>query len=626
MRSTLLICARPPRSIARMLAIAIGVCAHAQEWRTESKPRPRLMAAQAYDIARARTVLFGGKDESNAPFGDTWEHDGSHWTRVVTANAPSARSAAGMAYDIVRQRIVLFGGFTNVDVGDTWEFDGSNWTQRFPATAPSPRHAPGMADDLPRGRTVLYGGFSNGDLADTWEFDGTNWIARTTTTTPPPNSGPISFDSGLACMVLLTATGDTWLYNGQGWRLQQTAHRPTRTGFGQCYDLAQNRTVVLGGLDWTTNSYPTDVWLFDGIDWTSTGPTNGPPGRRHLSVSCDGNQRVLAFGGQNTEMPTYGETWQWSQGSWRALQRIPSWRQNTMMVFDQLRERVVLAGGTETVNAPFETWERDGSDWTLIPTATRPPNRSYQGLAYDAARGRVTMFGGTMIPGYGGDTWFYDGSDWSQAHPAASPSPRAAPAMVYDPVRRRVLLFGGEGPFARLGETWAFDGTNWSQLSTTSTPPARSHHALAYDARRDVVVLFGGLAGGPFPAPVSDTWEFDGQQWMQRTNVGAPASRWSHAMTYDALVGRVLMFGGVLVGGSSLADTWYYDGVSWVQLLAIGGPPPGGRHGLACDATRGRLVAHNGSVGETWDFVPPGRASAARYGIGCADACGVPTL
>src|SRR5262245_48353234 len=269
MPSALSHCVRPRRPIACTCAIAIGVYSHAQEWRTVPRPPARSFAAQAFDVARNRTVLFGGEGENAfVRFGDTWEHDGSRWTRVVTANAPSARSGAGMVYDLVRQRILLFGGA--IGVADPWEFDGTNWTQRSPATSPSPRGAPGMAFDLLRARTVLYGGMGNVTLADTWEFDGSNWIPRRTATTPPPHLGPVSFDIVRGRTVMLTELGDTWLYDGQDWTLLQTPHRPTRSGFAQCYDLAQDRTVVVGGSDPATGAYVDDVWLFDGTDWTQT--------------------------------------------------------------------------------------------------------------------------------------------------------------------------------------------------------------------------------------------------------------------------------------------------------------------------------------------------------------------
>ena len=43
---------------------------------------------------------------------------------------------------------------------------------------------------------------------------------------------------------------------------------------------------------------------------------------------------------------------------------------------------------------------------------------------------------------------------------------------------------------------------------------------------------------------VGDTWEWDGEEWAQQEDVGPPA-RVFHAMAYDAVRDRVVLFGGV---------------------------------------------------------------------------------
>src|SRR5262249_12962684 len=83
--------------------------------RPVSGPLPRASPAMAYDSARHVTVLFGGEAPA---YGDTWEWDGSAWTRQATSG-PSPRAYAGMAYDAARSSMVLFGG--NND--DTWEWN-----------------------------------------------------------------------------------------------------------------------------------------------------------------------------------------------------------------------------------------------------------------------------------------------------------------------------------------------------------------------------------------------------------------------------------------------------------------------------------------------------------------------
>ena len=47
----------------------------------------------------------------------------------------------------------------------------------------------------------------------------------------------------------------------------------------------------------------------------------------------------------------------------------------------------------------------------------------------------------------------------------------------------------------------------WIQLSPTNSPPARSYLAMAYDAVSGKIIMFGGYDGNGY---LNDTWEFDG--------------------------------------------------------------------------------------------------------------------
>jgi len=62
-------------------------------------------------IQRVSAVLFGGMDEGNQGFADTWIWDGNDWSQVQDVD-PSARVNPGLAYDSARDRVVLFGGST----------------------------------------------------------------------------------------------------------------------------------------------------------------------------------------------------------------------------------------------------------------------------------------------------------------------------------------------------------------------------------------------------------------------------------------------------------------------------------------------------------------------------------
>ena len=53
------------------------------------------------------------------------------------------------------------------------------------------------------------------------------------------------------------------------------------------------------------------------------------------------------------------------------------------------------------------------------------------------------------------------------------------------------------------------------------TPGLRGFHAMAYDSVRGKTVLFGGAIGSGY---AGDTWEWDGATWTQ-VAAGGPAAR-----------------------------------------------------------------------------------------------------
>jgi hypothetical protein len=164
------------------------------DWTLESPvhvPPITSYGAMAYDRAVGVTVLFGGLMDNWAD-NQMWEWDGTDWTRwyppPVDYLAPEARAYSAMAYDDVRQVIVLFGGNTlslSAPLNDdTWEWDGTRWTKRHPIGPPLGRLQHEMTYDAARQRIVLYGGETQTSPVvkahDLWEWDGTSWIQRTT--------------------------------------------------------------------------------------------------------------------------------------------------------------------------------------------------------------------------------------------------------------------------------------------------------------------------------------------------------------------------------------------------------------------------------------------------------------
>lgn len=172
--------------------------------------------------------------------------------------------------------------------------------------------------------------------------------------------------------------------------------------------------------------------------------------------------------------------------------------------------------------------------------------------------------------------------------------------MAYDSTRQRVVLFGG---YYYLSDTWEWDGTNWAEKTSATVPPARWDHAMAYDATRQKIVMHGGIGNA---SSSTDTWEWDGTLWVQKILAPAPSARYDHTMAYDANRQKIVLFGGYTP--TYLGDTWEYNGTAWTQIQPPASPPARSAHSMAYDATRQRVVVVSGASvlanlsDDTWEY------------------------
>ena len=86
----------------------------------------------AYDPSTSQLILFGGSTGPTS-LGDTWDWNGTTWTKLAPVDNPLARYGASMAYDPATSQLVLYGGFEPggfpADGSDTWIWNGTNWTE-----------------------------------------------------------------------------------------------------------------------------------------------------------------------------------------------------------------------------------------------------------------------------------------------------------------------------------------------------------------------------------------------------------------------------------------------------------------------------------------------------------------
>lgn len=146
---------------------------------------------------------------------------------------------------------------------------------------------------------------------------------------------------------------------------------------------------------------------------------------------------------------------------------------------------------------------------------------------------------------------------------------------------------------------------NWQQATTAASPPAVSEHALAYDQLRQRVVLYGGNESGwPYE---NSTWEFDGLDWSQVNTAQTPTAVYGMALVYDPVQQVSVLFGGSDPDDAVLDQTWQYDGTNWTQLFPAAAPPARAGHAMIYDAGGGRILLFGGdsettAYNDTWAF------------------------
>jgi cysteine-rich repeat protein len=139
----------------------------------------------------------------------------------------------------------------------------------------------------------------------------------------------------------------------------------------------------------------------------------------------------------------------------------------------------------------------------------------------------------------------------------------------------------------------------WRELVDT-TFAGRSGHAMVYDSVRKRVVLFGGRTASGLS---SETWEFDGDQWTLRPTSVSPSARADVALAYDPIRQRTVLFGG-LGSLTTFGDTWEWDGTAWNQQFPATSPTARSGSPIAFHPGRSAIVLYGGSSSteDTWEY------------------------
>src|SRR3954470_5796145 len=146
--------------------------------------------------------------------------------------------------------------------------------------------------------------------------------------------------------------------------------------------------------------------------------------------------------------------------------------------------------------------------------------------------------------------------------------------------------------------TWVKRNTGGAD--SVGTPGQRVHHAMAYDSDRGVTVFFGGEIGkSPDESYFNDTWEYDGVRWRKVFITGeSPIPRSLHAMAYDPVSKRVVLYGGFGGGEFGFDDSWAYSGDgtrgTWTHLSGDAGDDGFAASTMVWDPVNGSVLSAGG--------------------------------
>ena len=660
-----------PRALAQgvvlplLLASSFAVPTSAQGvWENHAGvPGPRWNAVSTVDAARGVMFLHGGQTQypdgpANYTYSiltDLWEIDlatGASRTLRTTGLPFYNYSPHGLIFDGERDQLVLVFGPRNV-----WFLSLATgvWTH--------PTYAPGHVGkvnqqlsvvlDEARDRLLMWGGSAFGDSVWSVSLTDAVWEHMPVAGTHPGlvNRAPACFDPVRDRMIIYGGSIGVWaltLSPAPTWsQLPVAPPSPTATPCGYAFmDVEADRMILAGDMNtpWGTGSMEVSALPFsEPLAWQVLRPFPAAdvPEFNHPSVVFDPvGRRLVSFGGAivwTVPDDIYGSlTYYDSQD---AASRFPLddpslWVPTSApglphppveaVVFDPVNQRIVVvenASPTRTYEMPVEGPEPRG--FREIGTAgTLPPGITEPQLLADVAHGRLILFGrGPQLSGpFGLWTLPLEGApEWSQLTATGSPPGWLnGSSAVYDPTGHRTFVFGGDSSGVFTNDTFVLDldgAPSWTRLAMGSKPASRSGHVAVYDALLERMIVFGGNSAQGLR---NDTWELSlagTPQWslIQFEGLVEILPRVDATAVLDQAGRRMLVYGGRRPSGA-LDDLWALPldtGEGWQRVDV---PTPSARFGAAStyDGSRrqwwmagGQTPLGGPRIREVWTFTEP---------------------
>jgi hypothetical protein len=614
-----------------------------------TSPAPRYGHTISYDYTFQQDVLFGGYSTSHGLFNDTWIWYQDQWTQFTTATSPPGRQSAVQAYDGARAQTILFGGLgSSGALQDTWLFYNGNWHSVSPATVPPARYNAQMVFDSTHGTIIMYGGQNAGaELSDMWEWDGVNW-----TSVSPIGSIPSIYQAAAAYLPAAqqffmlggnsagSITANTWMFASP----YVNATLPTAFA-NRPYSDAITASGGAPGYTFTELGYPYKFEQF-GLALTSGGVVSGtdlvvagqPPVQVGVSIADTQGQTTIVPLTFVTDFPihfqptvppdaTAGTEYSINLSSFTSGGTPPfNWAVNTSAAwltgpfpgtvfsgqcpastsntftfeaFDSLNG--VAAAGPFTIkcnpapqitnSTPLPAATFGASYFVQIttnavydPPGAAPYTWSLQGtlpagLNFDTSAGTIsgtpTAPGSATVTVKFTDAWGATTS--KQLHITVALSINTTQLATGNvgiayPAGQNIAVTGGTGPYTFTATNMPPGLTiNPSTGTIGGTPTATGNYTPTFTVT-DTASNQGSAVIPLFVVQPGTNPE----DWYQLSPTFSPQIRSDPSVFYDSVHGKLIMFGGS--GPESLGDTNAWNGTNWTTVATTG---PSARYGAA---------------------------------------------
>lgn len=298
----------------------------------------------------------------------------------ASGTQPSPRFDGTIAYDASGRQAFLFGGQDSQPRNDLWVFSFAlrQWTEiQVPGSRPAGRFGHTLIFDSQRRRLVLFGGQASGFFSDVWAYD----VAR------------------------------------GGWQqlAADDAGPSRRYAHSAIYEPVRDRMVISHGF--TNAGRFDDTWAFEfsSNSWRNLTPSGTRPLRRclHHAAYDAANGQMYLYGGCASGFGPcpLGDLWSFDLNTHQWTERTggvkPAARQHYGMVFDAVRDRLMVFGGSGS-GLLNDTWEfdpRSGSWQQTALAGPAPSPRQRHEAAFATDRGFTLFFGGQTAAGLTNELW-----------------------------------------------------------------------------------------------------------------------------------------------------------------------------------------------------------------------------